>query len=313
MTLQVSVVIPVYKSEDCLDELARRLTHVLDESGRTYEVVLVNDCSPDKSWRKIEELCRIYPALTGINLRRNFGQDCALMAGLNHSSGELVVIMDDDLQHDPADISTLLAALEEGHDVCYARFDTKKQSLFKNFGSWVNDKAANIILRKPKEIYLSAFKALRREVADEIVRYDGPYPYVDGLIFRVTQNITQVTVEHHERRIGSGNYNLVRSLMVWTRLATNFSVLPLRIAMLLGFIASGIGFLLAIALAVRHLIVRTAPSGWPTLMVIVLFIGGVQLIAIGVIGEYVGRLFLHHSRAPQYIISSFSQNADNTL
>jgi undecaprenyl-phosphate 4-deoxy-4-formamido-L-arabinose transferase len=302
--IEISVVIPVYNSKDCLDELVKRLTDVLDNSGKTYEIVLVNDCSPDNSWEKITELCEIYDKLKGINLRRNFGQDSAIMAGLNYSSGESVIMMDDDLQHDPADIPSLLIGLEKGHDVCYARFNSKKQSWFKNFGSWFNDKVANVILRKPKEIYLSPYKAIKREVVNEIVKYDGPYPYVDGLLFRVTRNITQVTVEHHERYSGKGNYNLRKSISVWLKLATNFSVLPLRIATFLGFISSGIGFILALFFIIGHFMEVEAPTGWASLIVVALFLGGIQLVSIGIIGEYVGRLFLHHSKEPQFIIKT---------
>lgn len=301
--VKVSMVIPVYNSEDCLDELARRLTNALDGSGKSYEIILINDCSRDSSWQKTVELCEIYDKLKGINLRKNFGQDSAIMAGLNYSSGESIVIMDDDLQHDPADIPLLLSGLEKGHDVCYACFNSKKQSWFKNLGSWFNDKVANVIIKKPKGIYLSPYKAIKREVVDEIVKYDGPYPYVDGLLFRVTRNITQVTVEHRQRYSGKGNYNLIKSIRVWLRLATNFSVTPLRIATFLGFISSGIGFILAILFIIQHFMGIESPTGWPSLVVIVLFLGGIQLVGVGIIGEYVGRLFLHHSKEPQFVVN----------
>jgi len=298
----ITVVIPVYKSEDCLNELVKRLTSVLNGFAKTYEIVLVNDCSPDNSWSKIVELCKVYDRLKGINLRRNFGQDCAIMAGLNNSSGEYVIIMDDDLQHDPKDIPTLLDGLERGYDVCYAFFESKKQSWFKNLGSWFNGKVAEIVIKKPKEVYLSPYKAIRRGVIDEIIKYDGPYPYVDGLIFRVTRNITQVKAEHHERYAGHGNYNLVKSIRVWLRLATNFSVIPLRIATILGFVSSLFGFAFALYLIILHFVKKGGPLGWASLIVTVLFLGGVQLISIGVVGEYIGRLFLYNSKEPQFIV-----------
>lgn len=300
--LYVSVVIPVYNSEDCLDELAARLTEVLNDLGKTYEIVMVNDYSSDSSWGEITELCGKYGILKGINLRRNFGQDSAIMAGLNHSSGEFVIIMDDDLQHDPVDIPFLLAELVKGYDVCYARFTTKKQSWFKNFGSWFNDKVANLILKKPKEIYLSPYKAIRRGVADEIIKYDGPYPYVDGLIFRVTRNITQITATHYERYAGKGNYNLRKSMRIWLRLATNFSIIPLRIATTLGFASSGTGFILALILIIQHFLDGEAPVGWASTVVVILLLGGIQLVSMGIIGEYMGRVFLHQSKEPQFVI-----------
>ena len=300
--MEVSIVIPVYNSENCLDELARRLTDVLDSLGKTYEIILVNDCSPDNSWQKISELCKVYGKIKGINLRKNFGQDCAIMAGLSYSSGEAVIIMDDDLQHDPADIPFLLAGLDREYDVCYALFDSKKQSWFKNLGSWFNGKVANMILKKSKEVYLSPYKAIQRGVVDEIVKYDGPYPYIDGLLFRVTRNITQVTVQHHERYTGKGNYNFIKSIRVWMRLATNFSVTPLRIASFLGFLCSSIGFILAMFFIIQHFVNGKAPVGWASLITVVLFLGGIQLVTTGIIGEYVGRLFLHHSKQPQFIV-----------
>jgi len=299
---QVSVVIPVYNSEDCLDELVRRLAAVLDALGRAHEIVLVNDGSQDGSWHKIVQLAQRCGNLRGLNLRKNFGQDNAIMAGLNYCSGDAVVIMDDDLQHDPDQMPALLAELERGSDVCYAYFERKKQTRFKNFGSWLNGKVANIVLKKPPEIYLSPYKVMRREVVEEILKYGGPYPYVDGLIFRVTRNITQIPVPHHERFAGEGNYGLWKAVHVWLKLATNLSVTPLRLATFLGFLAAGTGFVLAAFFIIQRLVTPAAPLGWASLVVTSLVMGGIQLIALGVIGEYVGRLFLHQSNEPQYIV-----------
>ena len=173
--IQISVVIPVYNSQECVPELVHRLTHVLENLGKSYEIILVDDCSSDNSWKEIVRSSEIYEPICGINLRRNFGQDNAIMAGLNYSLGDVVVIMDDDLQHDPDDMDTLLAPLEKGYDICYAFFDRKNQSWSKNLGSWFNDKVANIILKKPKEVYLSPYKAITRGIINEIIKYDGPY------------------------------------------------------------------------------------------------------------------------------------------
>jgi len=299
----ISVVVPVYNSQDTLMPLMARLKSSLEPYTDIFEIILVNDGSRDNSWQKITELCGIYGRLKGINLRKNFGQDNAIMAGLYYSSGESVIIMDDDLQHDPAHIASLVNRLEEGYDVCYARFTNKRQSWFKNFGSWFNDKVANVVLKKPADIYLSPYKAIKRQVVDEILKYDGPYPYVDGLLFRVTRNITQVTVEHHERYTGEGNYNLIRSIRVFSKLATNFSVIPLRVATILGFISSFIGFVLAILFIIQHYIGIAAPTGWASLIVALLFLGGVQLLAMGIMGEYIGRLFLHYSKEPQFVVN----------
>ena len=300
---QVSVVVPVYRSEDCLAKLVEALTAAFEESGRTHEIVLVNDCSPDRSWDRIVELTAQYATIRGVNFRKNFGQDSALMAGLRTARGDVMVIMDDDLQHDPQDLEMLLKKVEEGFDVCYARFVHKKQALWKNLGSWFNAKVANIVIGKPDDVYLSPYKAIARAVVDEIVKYDGPYPYVDGLLFRATASITQVDAEHRERYAGKSNYNLVRSISVWLKLATSFSLVPLRIATYLGFGFSSTGMLLALFFLIKKLFFDTgAPLGWASTIVAVLVLGGVQLACLGLIGEYLGRVFLHLNKRPQYVV-----------
>ncbi|HXK37047.1 MAG TPA: glycosyltransferase family 2 protein [Candidatus Paceibacterota bacterium] len=298
----ISVVIPVYNSEQCLETLCIRLQRVLHSLTRNSEIILVNDASRDGSWLKICALARSHSDILGLDLRKNFGQDSAIMAGLRYARGRFIIIMDDDLQHDPEDIPKLVARLENGADVCYGRFARKRQTWFKNAGSWFNDKVANVILKKPKGIYLSPFKGMHREIAREISRYTGPYPYIDGLLFRVTSRIDQVDVAHHARYAGKGNFTLRKSIRVWTRLATNFSITPLRIATVLGFLTSLCGFTLAVVYIVRYIIGMKGPEGWASLMVVVLCIGGVQMVSLGIVGEYVGRLFLHNSKHPQFAV-----------
>ena len=188
--MELSVVVPVYRSAECLTELARQVQAAAEGRFQAYELILVNDASPDESWAVVTSLAETCPFVTGLNLRKNVGQDNALMAGLHRATGACVVIMDDDLQHDPADIGPLCQALAEGFDVAYAAFDHKRQALWKNLGSWFNDRAAVIVLGKPRDGYLSPYKAIRREIAQEIVKYRGPFTYVDGMIFgyiRVSQ------------------------------------------------------------------------------------------------------------------------------
>ena len=300
--LSISIVIPVYNSEDCLNELSLRLNDVLDRIGKDYEIILVNDSSQDNSWREIVKLCEKYIRIKGISLRKNFGVDNALMAGINYARGEIIILMDDDLQHDPADIPYLLNGLERGNDVCYGKFFSMKQSRFKKLGSWVNDKFANIIFDKPKYLYLSGYKAIKREIIDEIIKYDGPYPYIDGLVLRVTRNITQEDLHHNKRYAGKGNYNLKKSIKIWLKMATSFSVLPLRFATFLGFMSSSMGFMLSILLFFQYFIGEKAPPGWFTLVMVIIFLGGIQLITIGIIGEYIGRSFLHLNKNPQFVV-----------
>ncbi len=298
---KISVVVPVYNSQECVETLVNRVDECLNEVR--YELILVNDSSPDNSWEEIKKAVRSNKKVIGINLRKNSGQDNAIMAGFSNVNGHYVVTMDDDMQHDPADITKLVQALtREDCDVCFANFITKKQKLWKRLGSWFNGKMSEIIIKKPAHIYLSPFKIIKREVVDEIVKYTGPYPYIDGIIFTITQNVTQIPIEHHSRLAGKGNYTITRSFAVWCKLMTSFSVFPLRIATVIGMMASMIGFLLAVFYFARYFIVGESVKGWTSLIVINLVLGGTILLALGAIGEYVGRAYIKLNESPPYSI-----------
>ena len=299
--MQLSIVVPVYKSAECLPELVRRVEEEVTPNIQSYELILVNDDSPDSSW---EVILRLTPEhnLTGVNLRRNSGQDNAIMAGLQVATGEVVVIMDDDLQHDPSDIVALYEQIKCGFDVVYAHFAHKEQAFWKNLGSWFSDRVAVRTLGKPKNIYMSPYKALRRNVVQEVTKYTGPYPYVDGLIFEVTSKITQVPATHHLRFSGKSNYNFVRSIRVWLKLATGFSAFPLRLVAWVGATMSLLAFLLAGFFVLYALIWSREPEGWVSAIVAILFIGGLQLIGIGAVGEYVGRIFVTQNARPQFAV-----------
>ena len=298
----LSIVIPVFNSEDCLRALASRIQEELSSVTGSYEVLLVDDCSEDSSWTVVDELCLEVAEFRGFRFRKNFGQDNAIMAGLANTTGDIVVIMDDDLQHDPKNIRLLMASLGDKYDVCYGQFSTKRQTRVKNIGSWLNNLVANIVLRKPRALYLSPFKALRGDIVREVIKYQGPYPYIDGLILGVTSKVTQVVLEHQSRYSGKGNYNIRASLRVWLRVLTGFSVAPLRLATVLGLLVSSTGFIfMAIYLVQWQLGIR-GPAGWLTVTVAVLVLGGVQLMSLGLIGEYIGRIFVSQNQARQYII-----------
>ncbi|MEO8180583.1 MAG: glycosyltransferase family 2 protein [Deltaproteobacteria bacterium] len=300
----LSVVVPVYRSAECLVELASRVDEVCKSIGASHELILVDDCSPDHSWQVISELSAGELSVVGILLRKNVGQDNAIMAGFNAAQGSAVVVMDDDLQHDPADIGALLAKLREGHDVVYAKYRHTHQKAWKNLGSWFNGKVAQVVLGKPRDIYLSPYKIIASDVVAEIIRYRGPYPYVDGLIFRTTSNIGQVTVEHHPRFSGQGTYTLWKSIAVWARLCTNFSVVPLRLATFTGALSAGGGLSAALGfLSYRlfHPSFAVAQEGWVSVIVSILVLGGVQLLTIGMLGEYVGQMHLNINSRPQYV------------
>ena len=304
LPVDLSIVIPVYQARDCLRPLADAIDSALESMGLAHEVILVNDDSPDGSWLVIKGLCQSRPGYVGINLRRNFGQDNAILTGLRAARGRLVAIMDDDLQHDPRDLPALLAALERADaDVVYADFRVRHHSAWKNLGSWFNGKCAEWMLDKPKGLYLSPYKVLRREVVDLICRHDGPDPYVDGLLLQVTSRIVDATVQHRPRYSGRSSYTFARSLHVWARMATSFSIKPLRLMIWTGLIFAAAGGLLAAYVIAYRLLYpedfERAVAGWASLMVTTLLATAVRLLFLGVVGEYAGRTYLSVCRKPQ--------------
>ncbi len=298
--LRVSVVVPVFNSEKTLEPLVARLEASL---AKRYdlEVVLVNDGSADASGEACRRLAGRHPWVRFVDLSRNFGEHNAVMAGLRYASGDCAVIIDDDFQNPPEEVAALVEKLGEGYDVVFSSYQTKHHSLFRNFGSWLNNAAASVLLDKDRDLYLSSFKAINRFLIDELARYEGPYPYVDGLILRVTRNVAAVRVEHHPRAEGRSNYTPSRLLRLWLNMFTNFSILPLRIASLLGLLFALSGLVMAAVFALERLANPDLPAGWASVVVIVLVVSGVQLFALGMIGEYLGRLFLKDNGSPMYV------------
>lgn len=297
---EISVVIPVYKSEKCIPELTKQISGALKDFD--WELILVNDCSPDNSWTEIKKVAAENNNITGINLRKNGGQDLAILAGLNHAKGKWIVIMDDDLQHSPYDIPKLYAQAQKGFDVVYADFKQKKQKLWKNLGSWLNGKVSEITLGKPKGIYLSPFKIISGSVVKEMCKLNNLFPYIDGLIFQVTKNITQINIEHHKREYGKSNFTLVKSMQVFFRMMFGFSTFPLNFATYIGFFSSTMGFLLAIYFLVKFLLGLEPLTGWTSLIMVILILGGLILLALGIIGKYIGQMYLTINNSPKYIV-----------
>ncbi len=299
----LSIVIPVYRSAECLEALTAAVFGVLDAVGCDYEVILVNDFSPDKSWSVIEEICSRHPRVIAADLRRNFGQDNAIITGMRLSRGKYVAIMDDDLQHDPADLPALMSKIEEGADVVYGDFRQMHQKLWKRLGSWFNGKVAEWVINKPKDIYLSPYKIIRREVVDLVCNYQGPDPYIDGLLFQITSRITQIPIDHHPRYAGRSTYTVWKSVGVWARLALSFSAGPMRLVSLFGFGFAVLGLVLAGVVIMYRLLFPThfSPNavGWASLMVALLVLSGIQMIFLGFLGEYTGRIFLRVNEKPQ--------------
>lgn len=303
LEFDLSIVIPVYRSAGCLEPLVAAIDDALIATGSHYEIILVNDCSPDQSWDVIKRLCREHTYLVGIDLRRNFGQDNALLTGIRVARGARIAVMDDDLQHDPQDLPRLMQALDAGFDVVYGDFRATHHKLWKRAGSWFNGKVAEWVLKKPKHLYLSPYKMFRREIAELICDYHGAEPYIDGLLLQVTSRITQIPVNHSPRYAGHSTYTVRKSISVWARVAFSFSVKPLRLVTVFGISFSCLGALLAAAVVLYRLLspanFGSAAAGWASLVVIVLVFGGVQMTFLGLLGEYAGRTYLRVNGQPQ--------------
>jgi polyisoprenyl-phosphate glycosyltransferase len=311
MNIKLSIVVPVYRSESIIPSLVDEISKAADALGLSgqFELLLVNDASPDDSWRVISTLTKQRKFLRGILLRKNFGQHSAIMAGLHFARGDTVIVMDDDLQHPPEEIGNLLRAIDGGVDVCYTRYRGRQHAFWKILGSRFNDWVATVLIGKPKGLYLSSFKAMRREVVQEVIKYQGPYAYLDGLILDVTRSFSVVDIDHRPRREGVSNYNLRRSVSLWLRMATSFSVFPLRVATILGFILSAVSFLIILIILVQRMRHPDWPVGWASLLAVVLFVGGVQTFCIGVLGEYLGRSYLKINGKPQFVVREVASNA----
>lgn len=307
----ISFVIPCYRSGETLPGVVKEIEDTMKEmEGYDYEIIMVNDCSPDNTFEVITSLCRSRRGETnchnmiGINLARNFGQHSALMAGFHYAKGDIVICLDDDGQTPACEAGKLIQGIEQGADVVYARYAHKRHSLFRNFGSHVNEIMTRIMLGKPKNLYISSYFAARRFVIDEILRYSYAYPYVMGLVLRTTKNIVNVDVHHRDRQAGSSGYTLGKLFALWFNGFTAFSVKPLRIATVTGTICAFVGFAYGIYTIIKKIFIQPPDLviGFSALMSVTVFIGGVLMLMLGMVGEYLGRMYISINNAPQYVI-----------
>lgn len=298
----VTIVIPVFNGAQTISKLADELIRNLYPDN--LELVLVNDGSQDRSHEECREIADRYGGIVKyVRLAKNFGEHNAVMAGLNYAKGDYVVVMDDDFQNPPSEVVRLVdEAIEGNYDVVYSYYEKKKHNLVRNMGSKFNDLIANIMLKKPKDLYLSSFKCLNRFAAQEIIKYKGPFPYIDGLVLRATRNISKVLVRHEKREKGRSNYNLKKMVALWMNMFVNFSVVPLRVSTWLGFIFSFIGIILSLVTVYEKFVRPDVPLGWPSLIIVIVMFSGTQLLILGILGEYLGRLFLMDNMTPQYVV-----------
>jgi undecaprenyl-phosphate 4-deoxy-4-formamido-L-arabinose transferase len=309
----ISIVIPVYNGALSIGRLADELVDRLSAQFN-IEIVLVNDCSPDNSEEACIAIANKYPGYVSFySLAKNVGEHNAVMAGLNQATGDYSVIMDDDFQNPVSEVIKLVDFMATNdYDVVYTFYDEKKHSLLRNLGSRFNDKVANLMLKKPKDLYLSSFKIINRFLINEVIKYDLPYPYIDGLILQCTSKIGKIKVTHSERQKGKSNYTVRKLVRLWLNMFTNFSILPLRMATILGFIFSIIGFLIGVNAVIEKIYNPNVPQGYTYLIIVISIYAGVQLIAIGMVGEYLGRMFMSHNGKSQFLIrKSFNKKSSD--
>lgn len=309
---KLSFVIPCYNSEKTIKDVVNSIKKELESKYLSdYEIILVNDFSRDNTSAIIENLAQNDKKIVAINFSKNFGQHSALMAGFRNSKGDIIVYLDDDGQCPVDKVFELIEPLKNGFDISIADYSKKKQSKFKNFGSKVNDIMAEHLINKPKELQLSNFGAMKRFVVDEITKYKNCYPYIAGLMLRTTSNIANVKMEENERQSGSTNYNLRKLLSLWLNGFTSFSVKPLRITTIIGILFALIGFIFGLYTIINKLFINNSVAwGYSTIVALLTFFNGVTLMVLGMIGEYIGRIFISLNKSPQYVIKS-SINLNN--
>ena len=306
---KLSVLIPLYNSENTIVDLVDNVITTLHANFNVLEIIIVNDGSLDNSHFYALQVVKKHPGIVKyIRLARNFGEHNAIMCGLNHVTGDCVAIIDDDFQNPPSEILKLVSKLHEDYDVVYSYYAQKHHSWFRNLGSFFNDWVATKLLKKPKGLYLSSFKVISYPMVRTIIQYKGPYPYIDGIILRSTRSIGRQLCMHEDRKIGRSNYTLSKLMHLWINMATGFSITPLRIASVIGILMSIFAVLLTVFFIVSRLagglfIKQHIPVGWASLIITITFFSGLQLCVLGLIGEYLGRLFLMMNRLPQYVVS----------
>lgn len=302
----ISFVIPCYNSTNTLDIVVTEIQSVMKEKLKeyNYEIILVNDGSPDgTTFHKIREIAAKNSSVKGINLARNFGQPSAVMAALNHVQGDYIVCGDDDGQTPFTEVPLFLEKIKAGYDIVEAKYTrTEKKTLFRRFGTYMNEHMATWLINKPDGIVLTTFWIIRKFVKDEMIRYRNPYPYLGGLLMRVSQNVCNIEVTRKKRVQGKSNYSFIKMLKLWLNGFTSFSVKPLRLSSIFGLILAVASFIYGIAIFIKKLLNPSMSAGYASIFIVILVLFGFMFVFIGLLGEYVGRIYMSLNNSPQYII-----------
>jgi polyisoprenyl-phosphate glycosyltransferase len=300
--MDLSVVVPVYGSRETLKPLASRICSALEGRVGSFEIVFVDDGSLDDSWSVLKRVQQDRPdCVVALQLMRNFGQHNALMCGFRHARGRFVVTIDDDLQNPPEEIPRLIAAAREGDfDLVYGIPGIRNHAAWRNLGSALIQTFYRRVFRLSNS--LSSFRLIRSELLNSILSYNLNFTFVDGLLAWNTRKIGQITVAHHPREAGRSGYSLARLFLLALNLFTNFSLLPLQLVSTMGILAATAGLLAAFAYLILFIFKSITVPGYASIIISILVMGGTQLLALGIIGEYLGRLHLNVNRKPQYTI-----------
>jgi glycosyltransferase involved in cell wall biosynthesis len=309
---RISVVIPVYRSEAILSELVRRLESVLVAIAENFELILVNDCSPDRSWDVISDLARQYSWIRPINLMRNYGQHNALLCGIRVARYDVIVTLDDDLQHPPEEIPKLLKVLAGGYDVVYGTPEQEQHGLGRDFASWVTKLALQNVMGAEVARQVSAFRVFRAEVAKAFAHYQGAFVSIDVLLTWGTNRFSIRTVRHDARTVGTSGYTFRKLLTHAMNMMTGFSTVPLQFASLVGFLFTLFGVGVLVYVLGRYLVQGGSVPGFPFLASIIALFSGAQLFALGIIGEYLARMHFRMMERPSYVVRENLQSKEST-
>ena len=302
---KISFVIPCYGSEKTIEFVINEIVEVVEEKANEYdyEIIAINDCSPDNVLSVLIRLANSNKKIKVIDFAKNFGKHAGVLAGFKFASGDYIVGLDDDGQCPVNHFWELLEPIiNNKSDYSMAGYNKVKQSVFKNIGSTINSLMSHILLKKPKNLYFSNFYAMKKYIAKEMIRYNNPYPYLEGLTLRTTDSFAIVPMEERERYEGNGNFTLHKSISLWLNGFTAFSVKPLRVSSIIGILCSFIGFIFGLAVIIKKLINPLIVIGYSSIMATLLFVGGIIMLMLGLIGEYIGRIYISINNSPQYVI-----------
>lgn len=310
MPPEVSVVVPVFKGALTLPTLVSELIKVLSPAYSRFEVVLVNDGSPDHTWEVIRELVQNHREVRGISLMRNYGQHNALLCGIRAARYRTVVTMDDDLQNPPQEVVRLLGKLAEGYDVVYGVPEHEQHGFWRNLASQVTKVILRDAMGAETAGHVSAFRAFRTQIRDAFQHYQGPFVSIDVLLTWATTRFSMLRVRHNPRTTGASGYTLRRLMAHALNMMTGFSVLPLQLASIIGFAFAFVGILVLSFVLGRYLLEGSPVPGFPFLASIIAIFSGAQLFALGIIGEYLARMHFHAMAHPAYIVRATTDSLD---